>query len=183
MTSRDELRDLRLIGEINLAAQHEARTREIVAKFEAKLADVSIMLEKRLRAAARMQYLELKLIAVDSDSLIDLSRVCCIDAQRRGSHGGPWATVDPYQDKTAVKNSALLAFWNRLESMSLQPIFIEGGYGRPILGVQLPDGSAYPRKDLARDAAGRTMNRMDEYLNEDGTFSFTSVSAILSRGP
>lgn len=182
MVSRDALRDLRTVGQIELKAQQDAHDLRYIDEFEEKLAGVSEMLEKRLRVAARMGYLELKLIAVDSPALIDINKVCCTDPSRRDDRGRNWATVNPYHDKSVVRNAALLGVWKRLESMSLQPIFIEGPYGKPIFSVQLPDGGIYPRKDLAKDAAGRTMNRMDECLNEDGTISFTPAPTTLRGG-
>ena len=182
MPTKEELRDLRLLGAMEMDAERAGHRKSIVDAFEAKLVTVTTMLEKRLRAAARMQYLELKLIAVDEPELVNLEKVCCVDIRRRDTRGGSWATVDPYQDKSVVRNAALLELWNTLESMSLRPIFIEGSYGKPIFGVQLPDGGKYPRDDTAREVANRTMNRMDEYLNEDGTFTLTPVPTIFSRG-
>lgn len=172
MTSRDKLRDLRIIGEMEQEAQRQMREQAHIKKFEAKLAEVSEKLEMRLRVAARKGYLELSLIDVDSSSLVDLATICCVDHRRRSSQGGPWDTVKPYQEKSVVRNAALLDLWNRLESMSLRPIFIEGPYGRPIFGVQLPDGRPYPRNDSAEETAWRTMGRMDHGLNEGGGFSF-----------
>jgi len=173
MTSRDELRDLRTLGEIEADARCQLFHRERIQKFEATLADVFEKLEGRLRAAARLGYLELKLIEVDLPGLIDRAKVCCSDPAQRNSQGGAWATVHPYQDRSVVLNEALLLLWDRLEQMQLRPIFIEGAYGAPVLGVQLPDGKAYPRNDSARDVALRTMNRMDFWLTEDGGFAFT----------
>ncbi|MBP0633464.1 MULTISPECIES: hypothetical protein [unclassified Cupriavidus] len=176
MTNRDELRTLRSIGEMEQEAERQLRLQADVATFEAKLAEVSERLEMRLRVAARKGYLELKLICVDSSGLVDLGKVCCIDHQRHSTQGGGWRTVNPYQEKSVVRNPALLALWNRLEAMSLQPIFIEGPYGCPIFGVQLPDGGPYPRRDSAEVTAQRTMNRMDEWLDESGGISFTPAA-------
>lgn len=148
-------------------------------EFELKLESVWENLEMRLKTAARLSYLELKLIEVDSASLIDLDKVTCIDYSRRStwSGGSAWSTVRPYQDKSVVRHNGLLALWDHLEALSLRPIFIEGPYGRATFGVQLPDGRPYPRNDSAADVAWRTMNRMDFWLNEDGTFSFMPPDA------
>ncbi|UCV04477.1 hypothetical protein [Dechloromonas denitrificans] len=179
MTSKDELRDLRTLGEIEAEAQFQLFHRERVQNFEAKLAEVSEKLEGRLRAAARLGYLELKLIDVDLPDLIDRAKVCCIDPVQRNSTGGAWATVNPYQDRSVVLNEALLRLWDRLEQMQLRPIFIEGAYGTPVLGVQLPDGKAYPRNDSAREVALCTMNRMDYFLTDNGGIAFTPKSTGL----
>lgn len=173
MTIRDELRDLRSIGEMEQEAQRQIREQASINAFEEKLAEVSEKLEMRLRVAARKGYLELRLIAVDSSSLVDLHKIRCVDKRRRNAQGDAWVTVNPYQEKSVVRDAALLELWNRLESMSLQPIFIEGPYGQPNFGVQLPDGGPYPRKDSAKEVALRTINRMDERLDESGGFSFT----------
>ena len=179
MTSKDELRDLRTLGEIEAEARHQLYHRERVQEFETTLTKVSEKLEGRLRVAARLGYLELKLITVDLPGLIDTAKVCCIDPNQRNSAGGAWTTVNPYQDRSVILNEALLLLWDRLEQMQLRPIFIEGPYGAPIFGVQLPDGKAYPRNDSAREVALRTMNRRDFWLTEDGGFAFTPKSTGL----
>lgn len=173
MTSKDELRDLRAIGEIEEQAKAYMFEREKIEKFEAELLEVSEKLDMRLRVAARKGYLELKLITVDSPELVDLAEIRCIDHNQRSTRGGGWVTVNPYQSRSVVRNAALLVLWDRLEAMSLRPIFIEGPYGAPVFGVQLPDGKAYPRDDKAKDVAARTITRMDFCLNENGGISFT----------
>lgn len=177
MTTKDELRDLRMLGEIEAEARRQAFHREKLQEFEAQLAEVSEKLEGRLRAAARLGYLELKLIQLDLPGLIEIEKVRRIDPSQRNSTGGAWITVNPYQDRSVILHEALLALWDRLEQMKLRPVFIEGGYGAPVLGVQLPDGKAYPRNDSAREVALRTMNRMDFWLTENGGFAFTPKNA------
>lgn len=175
MPNRDELLMLRRLVGDPMEVQRQLLEERRMQDFELKLKAVWEKLEIRLKAAARLNYLELMLIEVDSASLVDLEKITCIDRSRRSTWGGgtAWNTVRPYQDKSVIRHDGLLELWSHLEALLLRPIFIEGPYGRPIFGVQLPDGRPYPRDDSAEEVAWRTMNRMDFWLTENGTFSFS----------
>jgi hypothetical protein len=178
MPTPDELIQLRLDGEQQQAEQLENYADERMLAFVERLEEVMRKLDMRLRTAARLGYLELKLISVNSPRLIDLEKVVRLDPSRRSTWGGgnAWITVNPYQDKSVVRHPGLIALWDRLESYGLRPIFIEGASGAPVFGVQLPSGGPYPRDDMAAEVAWRTANRLDQYLEEDGRISFTPAS-------
>jgi hypothetical protein len=118
----------------------------------------------RLRTAAKLHYLELRLIKVDR-RYIDMSKL--------------WknSRFFSYPDKSAVRHPGLVALWERIEAYGLRPFFIEGDEdGEPRLYVQLPDGGQYPRNDSSMNVSERTRSRMDEFLEENGGFEFTHQS-------
>jgi len=153
-------------------------------EFEERCREVLEKLDMRLRVAAAEQYLELKLIEVDWHQLVDVSRISALDKSRRSTLGGrsDWRTVNPYQDRSVLRHPLLQELWDRLVAKHLQPIFIEGAYGAPVLGVQLPDGGDYPRSDDAAAVASRTLNRMDFFLTEGGGFAFAPAQPVTRIG-
>lgn len=179
MLSKQELLNVRAIGESDIIAQKRRRDESELQKFESRLRDVVANLDMRLRVAAKLQYLELKLIEVNESFLVDLDVIVWTDRTRRSTFGSAWKSVHPYHAKTVLRHPGLVALWEKIESYNLRPIFIEGAYGAPVFGVQLPDGGTYPRDDSPEEVAFRTMDRMDFFLTESGGFSFTPANTNL----
>lgn len=180
MISKEELLRLRSLGKHLKEEVKNILDDERRARFVENLQDVVEKLDMRLKTAARHEYLELKLIEVNSPELVDLVKIVCSDSSGRSTWGDGWATVNPYQDKSVLRHPGLVALWERLESYGLRPIFIAGAYGAPIFGVQLPDGGPYPRNDSAKEVSLRTINRLDYWLCEDGGFLLTPFNNRVS---
>lgn len=172
MENYNELLSLRQEGQLEEKLKKQAELEQKIHEWEQHCKDVMKKLDGRLKAAAKKGYLELKLIEVELPNLASMNKIYAYDKTRKSTLGGGWRTVNPYQDKSVLKNLYLIELWEMLEFRGLRPIFIEGPFGKPIFGVQLPDGGEYPRDDKVADVAWRTMSRMDFYLNEDGTINF-----------
>lgn len=184
MPNRDELLQLRRESSSDLQRMQAQVDSTRMSEFENRCREVLEKLDMRLRAAAMQHYLELKLIEVDWHQLVDLSLISTYDSSRRSTLGGgsDWRTVRPYQDRSVLRHPLLEELWDRLVAKGLRPIFIEGAYGAPILGVQLPDGGPYPRIDDAATVASRTLNRMDYFLTETGGIAFTAPQPLARAG-
>jgi hypothetical protein len=163
MVDKAEILKLRLEGDAKREREQLAFQAEKVAQFEANCQKAMDELDANLVRAAERGHLELKLVSVDVPGVINYSKVTCIDRTRQSTFKGSsgWSSVNPYQNKDVIFNAVLLSLWEKLTEKGLRPIFIEGAYGSPVFGVQLPDGGPYPRNDSAADVAFRTMNRID----------------------
>jgi hypothetical protein len=168
--SRDELQALRSIGAMERDARGALMMEERVKAFEEKLEKVVRKLEPTLKVAARRGWKEHVLIKLDVPGLIDEPRLFTGNAPPPHPEDDRWRRFNPYQDKSIVRNPALLALWERLEALGLRPIFIpeDRSLGH-VFAVQLPDGGPYPREhETGYELAWHTATRMAPYVPDEG---------------
>lgn len=168
--SREELQALRSIGEMERDARGALRMEERVKAFEERLAKVVRKLVPTLKVAARRGWTEHVLIRLDVPGLIDEPRLYTGKAPPPDPEDEHWRNFNPYQDKSIVRNPALLALWERLEELGLRPIFIPSDPLRGhIFAVQLPDDRPYPREyETGYYLSWNTVNRMAPYVPDEG---------------
>lgn len=130
----------------DLSAAHKRRRRDSEKRREQERSDEFVLSVEKiketliddLKEAASNGRIQLALIEKGLTQYIDTARVQWTDYNKHPSVRGGWRTVHRHCDKAVVRHPALLELWEEIEAMNLKPIFIEGAYGFPVFGVELP---------------------------------------------